>query len=873
MQPEHQHLQDSNSTLRFPVLSGNDNLTDWLEHSHLVPSKRRTRSMASHTDDSSVDESLSSLGESAWDVVDERSAASDDDDARNISRQPTPFSEVPERVLYDVGSLAGNDTSSESQGLRSRLIEFSHSRKDSSSDPPDTAKQTVPVAKRASLQQNEGIPYIKFQEQNNEGNTYHPIQDVSSVLTEFEGREKKQLVDEYRLNPKLEVAGTIRQQMRKDGLVSDGPFKVLYVGASEMKETIVSKVASALAANHGSTPRDSLHSSRVTVVPISSFIDDSSPDVVLIDSMGLDMNIEECRSAINVKGEDWQDSIELRLSNHKTIKSFWNPGEHAFTIAPDYTLPDLAVVYMPERENSAAKRTRAQARTFLSRHEVPTLVISSNLEWKPTSPVAVDYRLPHLCIESFDPESGAARILRRQPIDVNTFVSVDSAQFSRSLALLAPVLTLDQEDFSEKLLQDSSFHPSLPREKEMTSSQKPRISLQKAGYIAVFLLACVAVWAQLFAFYGQLVREPPLMDTVPEILTTSRVAVASPSTTPTMPSTLSSTATETRQVLLQEVHDQVIETLSALANGGFESNKSDTFEVQVVGDSHVILKPPTWFQQLKKAPELQFRVQRQRKRISYEFSTLFPGVYALKLPPEDAHGVLDISVWTTQKPKLNQTFQVEFGTPWLKVSGWQRAAQAMTEQVRDELVAAQTGLFKAYVHANRRVQFFFKDAVDRSNGMIKEVEKLGFGSIASTLKSTEQMVAQTKTLTLAIADRFRHGSKLTSTLLFSQRQNLARDISSYSRKMSSLFTQQAKGLTDVASKFSVFAIGQEIQAYRETHFRQTQINMLRAWWKISGAPARRRARQDLEDEDVWGDGSSKRKRVNRPLRRYVGKEM
>ncbi|KAI4155367.1 MAG: hypothetical protein LQ340_001031 [Diploschistes diacapsis] len=834
---------NNNPSLKFPVLPGNDNVDTLLEHPRLLPGQDRPCSMALHHDDSSVDESLSSMGESAWDVVDEASAASDDD-ARNISRQPTPFSENPEQVHFDGGSIAGNDTSSESQGLRSgsRMIEFSHSRKDSSSDPPDTAKQPAPGRKSLFQpssgvgQQDEGIPYIKFRESELGESSTLSTQQVSSVLTEFEGRLREKLLKEYKLDSKLELAGTVRQSMKRNGLVLDGAFKVLYVGPTEMKDAVVQKIASALAANHSYSPRGSLNSSRVTVVPISSFADDSSPDVVLIDSMGLDMNIEECKLARLVLTDGRSESIELKLTNRNTIMSSWNSQSGAYQISPDYMPPDLAAVYIPSLESASAKRSREQAQAFFSRHEIPALVVTFDTKWKKILPsMKIDPRLPHLCIESFDPESGTANVLDRRPVDINTFSNLDSAQLSRSLALLAPEPVLTPLSESDYFSRDSGSKSQVLSGNELVKTRRAKSWLERVRPFLVLLLASAAIYAQLLYYYG-----PGLTLTAPASLSKGGVIpherpVPSLSTTTNVPSPIPASACEPAltPVVVAERHDA---SLATLLQNKFEPNKTDTFQVQVVGDNHVVLRPPTWFRQLKRAPTLQFKVSRENKQLDYEFSTLFDGVYALKLLPEEAHGVLNLSVWTNRKPRLNGTFQVEFGTPWLKVSGWQKAAQAMTEQVREELVAAQTGLFRAYVHANKRVQFFFKDAVVRADTMLKEAEKFGLASLASTIKSTEQMVTQSKALSATLSQRIMNGSEKTSKVLSQQRQTLAKDISNYTHKISAMFFQQAKALTEATSGLNIVSLGEEIQNYRENHFREAQKRMLHAWWKVRGAP-------------------------------------
>ena len=842
---EESRLYDSDITLRFPVLPGDDSIESLFQHSHLLPELDEGYiAMASQNDDSSVDESLSSMGESAWDVVDEASAASDDD-VRNISRQPTPLSEQPEHIHLEAGSLAGNDTSSESQGVRppSRMFEFSHSRKDSSSDPPDTAKQILPRPKglfrrsSSASQRHETIPYIKFREDDLIQEFVTESQEVSYVLTEFEGRQRERFLDEYKINPKLGLAGTVKQSMRETGLLLDGAFKVLYVGPTEMKDAIVQKIASALAANRYTSPTDSLNSSRVTVVPISSFGDDSSPDVVLIDSTGLDMNIEECKSARSVLESDRSESIELKLKNHKTIKSSWSRSDGTYIIHPDYTLPDLAAIYVPFMETASTKRTREQTQAFLARHHVPTLPVTFDTQWKKRIPaMPFDVRLPHLCIESFDPDNGDVKVLDRRPVDVNTLSNLDSAQLNRSLALLAPSTISTPLSDSEVLSKGLPPQTYEPKSKTTAGGLETKHWLAKLGLMFGLMLASVAIYAQLLYYYGPIAdfdlslkvaesrASPPLL--------TSSISRAAPQVT-------SQVSTEAHELSLAPVivAEKSDIPLTTLLQTKFEHNKSDTFQVQVVGDSHVVLRPPTWVRQLRRAPKLHFKVKRSNKELDYEFSTLFDGVYALKLLPEEAYGVLDITIWTHRKPRVNETFQVEFSTPWLKVSGWQNAAQAMTDQIREELVAAQTGLFKAYIQANRRVQFFFKDAVIRADTLLKEVEKFGLGSLASSLKSTEQMVTQSKMLTATLSQKIMKGGEKTSNVLASQRQSLADDISSYSQRLSNLFFQQARFLSDATSGLGLVALGEEIQTYREQHFREAQKTLLRAWWKVRGAPS------------------------------------
>ena len=842
-QQEEDCLRNSNTDLQFPILHFNDHPANAFEDPRVDAAKGRANSMTSHMDDSSVDDSLSSIGDSAWDMIDEASAASDDE-ASNISRQQAPLSDRPEQVHIDTSSLAGNDTSSESQGIRSlhMVAEFSHTRKDSSSDPPDTAKQPIPQEK-ALYQSFSDFDFIKFREDNVDKSGNKHDQDVSYRLVEFQPHERERILEEHRLNSNSQIIGTVRQRMSDQSLHLQGPFKVFYVGPTEMKAPIVEKIASALAAYHSSSIGDSLDSSRVTVVPISAFADSSSPDVVLIDTMGLDMKIEECTSASVVKGEELEKAIQLKLSGQKAVKSSWNSADNSYTISRDYTLPDLAIIYLPEHESVSAKQTRLQARSFMLRHAIPVMVVSFDSEWrKPIPAMTLDLNCPHLCLESFDEETGERRILKRLPIDFTTFINIDAGQMNRNLACLT------SKSYSK---EGDTLHDAI----KVTSSPSPQILGRKRDWLAsryiswnavlLVLISCVTL-LNFVVNKGYLSTSSSVLDnTRPQ---TYHFPILSPSTSAGVPTTstsqvLSALQTPSRDNVHKKMEAQQ-EKNTALASLLFDSqfapNKSDEFHVHVIGDSHIVLQPPTWFRQLRKPPALFFKVRRQQKKLDYEFSTLFDGVYALKLPAEDAHGNLDVSVWTTRKPKINETFQVQFSTPWSKVAGWQKAAQVMTDQVREELQSAHSGLAKACQHANKRLQTFFQGAAVRADGVLREVEKVGLQSLQHTSRTTEAMINQSRQLSHTLSQRLQSHGERASSKLASQRQSLQRDLLVYTRKMSVLFSQQATSLAEAASGLNVLALGQEIQEYRENHLREAQKKILHAWWNVRGPPRRGR---------------------------------
>ena len=173
---------------------------------------------------------------------------------------------------------------------------------------------------------------------------------------------------------------------------------------------------------------------------------------------------------------------------------------------------------------------------------------------------------------------------------------------------------------------------------------------------------------------------------------------------------------------------------------------SNNFELQVVGDCHVVLKSPRSFV-AKKQPKFSVGVTRRESALSYELSKLFEGVYSLKLDREDAHGLVNVTISTTvSKTPLTQTTQVDFGTPWLKIANWKRAASAMSSKFAQDLNAAQTSLSRAYNRLCTDVLVTVDDAVKRSHVLRQEIDVLRRDSIQMSRETRSIVLSGTKQL-------------------------------------------------------------------------------------------------------------------------------
>lgn len=843
---------ETTSSLYFPTIYLDDRVASWLAHS-------LTLSMASHADDSSVEENFSSAEDTTWDIIDEASVVTSDDEDRNLSRQPTPSSDGYEADHGVKDYNESNETSDESLDVESACGGFSDGGYQGKIPSARYhALNSAPVNIDPTLARTAQAEPFKFHEAFPSDVQNFDHVEVSHVVKVFEESEREQVSHGFGLMPIPGILiGTVRQRMNNQGLRLTAPYKILYVGPQSSKDPIVRKLGAALASSPSVTKFQQRGGpSRFTIVPISSFGTGSCPDVVLVNSLGLDMSVEDCISASYVKEEAWNDTISMKLDSGKIVESTWKHSKNAFVVSKDYKLPDVAIICLPTREEILPQHTQLLARSFMARHEVPVVVISPDAEWKkPSLKMELDFRTPHFCLEARGRNSQEHRVLRRLPIDLSTFLDIDASQMNRNLACIVSSAESYTTDSAKS--RDHS-HGQIKFELPILSKLHDRLKVMHAllpqslrsspSFTIIVILTGLLLYG--IAFLSPHSATSSLRDferpskpaSTPNLGSLSLGSLESSSSSP-WPSTAASAQTSmptarysSRNIALKHTNTDLA---SFLFGSSMAPNKSDKFKVHVIGDCHIILRPPQWFTLVKRAPALLFKVTRQSKNIRYEFSTLFDGVYALKLPREDAYGILDISVWTIKRPKINETFDVDFGTPCLKVAGWKKATQVMTEQVRRELLLAQTGLSIAYEQTSAGVQAFVQDAWKMADSALKEVEKAGISSLNHTSKTTEIMITQSKKLSRAFSRQLYRHSSQTSLRLGLQHRNLRSDVAKYSRRMASLLTDHAQALMEAASGLNVVALAQEVQTYRENHFRETQKKALHVWWKVRGLPPNR----------------------------------
>ena len=861
--------QPSDIDLQYPTIPVYGTPSSWLSQSQLV-------TMTSNPDDSSFDDTSSSLGDSTYDFVDDKSAVVSDDEDRDQLTQSVSSNEDRElepRGQGDYRHHINDKKGSQPSRSRASSLSFDHddafttgSQSNSDEASPGNEHNIIKTNKNMlDRQERDRQRTIQLHESMNTAPGSIKEIEGSYTLKFFKEHEVSEMLHHFRMGkPPAQVIATIRQTVVSQRLGLNGPYRVLYVGNVSAKDSIIRKLGSALAASLGS---EVFQRSRFNIVPISSFGDATSPEVVLIDSTGLEMNVEECISASFTKMEGGNDTVSMTLSNQRLVESYWSGTEHVVT--DHWNLPDLAVFYLTESDNISAKQTRHFARKFMSRHKVPCVVISQHPLWaKPAEIIALNQKTPHLCLETQCSEFDGFRIIKRLPIDKETFLELDAVQMNRNMAYLATAR------------QSSSAPPTLIRPDSKCephgaskSSTKNRTYLtsfsyfKESGILEKLPLVEKVLTSSLLLVLGLLLyhftvnsyfalgspratnnhENPANTVTAPHFLLSQPIAAASVSSlsvSALISKPASSLVNQPSNPKIRPVPDINTDIASFLLHrDALLPNKSEEFYIKIIGDYHIVLKAPQWLTRSKRNPKIKFSVLRGDKIIKYQVSTLFDGVYALEIPREDAYGSLNVSISTMSKPRINKSFELYFGTSWFKGFGWKKTAQTVSGSMRSDLGLLR-GLTLAYNYTSTEIRSFVDGAWDKATGARKGVDKVRLASLDKTNKATDVLLLQPLDFSRNLSRQLGRKTLAASKHVAIYAEDICKDIVAYGGNTSFVFSQQALKLSQVASS----SIKSSVQGFiesRKTHLRETQKKTLKAWWKIRGLPKRQLANNPL----------------------------
>ncbi|KAL4866342.1 hypothetical protein BDV12DRAFT_173070 [Aspergillus spectabilis] len=540
----------------------------------------------------------------------------------------------------------------------------------------------------------------------------------------------------------LTIMATIQQTMTKKSIDTDKPFRVLYVGGSEFRGIILDKLGDVLVSNNSSGfESSSTESSRYHVVP-TSFGAGAVSNFAELLPIHFQLIVDECLEATSESHINRPRTINLMFKNRPACTSLWTGTEYGISSSTEWALPDMAIIFLSALDTPRAMDTQKLTRIFMERHGVPAMVISEKPLWKMSrEPIPVNHHSLHMCLESRHSSTGKTAVLKRYPIDLNTFESITPGQLNKNLASLTNIYP--RKDFKSSTDVPAASQEKLSNSvKDYTRKVLPLPYLSEDTELAFVLrLIMISILSVATITLGHLALKATAVivsSFVARLIPTSELKQTSLS--------VPSSTTSDVQVLGRQPDglSQLGHMMSgALSNQG-NPKSSMEFEIQVLGDCHLVIKPPKTSIAARKLPKFNVQVSRRGQLLQYELSRLFEGVYSLKLDRGEAYGLVNVTITADSKPPANQVVSVDLGTPWLKIANWKRAAHAITSQLARDVSTAQTGISETYGRVSTDLQVFIGDVAKRVHTLRHEASVLRRDSFPTALGTREVILSTTK---------------------------------------------------------------------------------------------------------------------------------
>jgi hypothetical protein len=548
-----------------------------------------------------------------------------------------------------------------------------------------------------AMLEEDDLNILEFQEPRIDGWPDAGQIDVKHTIRIFNEAEAQQILGTVKPNADPpQLVGTVRMSMSRTSLELDRPFRVFYVGNPSGRNDIVVKIAGALLAGvDPDSGYQDIESSRYHVLPQHYGPGAPSGGADLVPIQKTQMIVDEITSAYYTDGR--QSEIELSLKSGVHYSSRLQASKFEITSTSQSFVPDIALLYTTDDDSSVLSQTIHCANKFMLRHHIPFIVISGELSWTSCSnKLPLKLESLHICLESKASETQESRILRRLPVDFSTFDKIDSKQLNKNLACLVdPALLTTPAVIPRATPLDKSemLNPtSGDVEKNLTKSaivgQIPSYGcnsvLRQVLMVALSFVVCglcytacrtsilmassyIASHRDLVAPSVDLMPATPLFGQPPSSMALTSTPIASADVY--LPKSLATVAPEDLQSSLSLPHNEML------------VNKSDKFQVQVIGDCHMIIKAPAKLKVKKRDPSFKVSITRGTKVLgNLSLSKLFDGVYTVQLDRGDAYGLLNVTI-TMAKAEITEVHEVDFGTPWLKAAGWKKAASRAQEDI------------------------------------------------------------------------------------------------------------------------------------------------------------------------------------------------
>ncbi|KAI8240054.1 hypothetical protein K4K55_001161 [Colletotrichum sp. SAR 10_96] len=606
-------LSSSELTLRFPRPQGNRHLASWISSSEpdiMNPSDA--------TDDDH-------LAESSFEFINtDDDLESQDDRGTEVETEAESLSSFDYARPDDVHSLDGIERTDDTA---------SHSDMDSDNE-DDAAEDrsrasSIQYAEQSLMNPSSRVPTPPLERQS-----------ISSAPNTENITHNH--VTHYFQEPNPLCSVSVIQVMAQSYLLNKGPLRILYQGDPSAKNDITDKLTSALAASP--SPQED--------VITGNTCDPSSKD----------LQVKTCTAAMETVYQGEQ-VYSITVDNNRTFHSEFASG--GAVITPHWTVPHLAVFFVTENDDEAVRQARAVTWGFVQRHAIPHVFISSTelFEEQPTEDWSdkINQHGPHRCVEFSDRDITPVRL----PIDLKSFKEIDARQMNRNLAYLTGLYkTVDERQTGACSELYAQSLKQLRRARQYVVSKSEDLDLWSvAQYSGLSVILITALLLGNWHLSGS-------SATVPAVSTSAvPTPVVSPTPVSVSTSTITINLTSTTTIRVPQAKTSQGSTAIApfaeladfFADKFPESPKNYVCSADKHSRNEILVKIPSGTKTSWLAKDsIRIDVLKGERSVKTKFSSTDEGII-IEIPRKEAYGVVTVAVNTTRKPKVNETFFVDFG--------------------------------------------------------------------------------------------------------------------------------------------------------------------------------------------------------------------
>lgn len=662
--PRSTPLSFSEPTLRFPRPSGNHQLANWVSSSQPDIMSPSTQPLEE-----------SSLTESTYEFINTDDESQDGLATESLRSSDYGRAEDVQSVAGTERSGSGFDTESESEEeadaapsapARHQSSSISYAEKSLKSpsgravpgysETDENTPHASPLAQSIEFQEAKGPMHLK------QVSVKHTIRD-------FHGEEATTLGKSLNLNemPQRLIA-TIRQTMAQQCLSTTKPLRIMYVGSMAARHDIIYKISSALTASATADRSGNAFDDVYNVVPVSALGSTKVPEVELMRTSRYQIKVEHCTSAREIIYEGSQFPGEtvysITIDNDRTYESAFRPS--GSVIEPAHVKAHIGIFYVAENDDEDAVRTREAAWAFMKRHSIPAIFVSNSQVFDQSASRwsrYIDQHAVHLCLESSDRTVAPTRL----PIDLTSFLNIDARQMNRNFAYLTGL-------YSQAAANNECGSDWAVYLKKLTRTACERLVEEYENMDIYAVLRMVMLWIALGGIvYGAQLYTGNLEDSIAPTVAPAAVPsdtkfnLAVPQSTIVIDLTPpTSTAVEIPRVHAAASTSTVSSFSNLLPDIIPESQKSLVCSAQVFGRNEILVKIPmstktTWLAK----DSITIDVLRDGEVVKTKFSSIDEGLL-IEVPKSEAHGVITVLVVTSRRPKVNETFEVDFGKTYVE---------------------------------------------------------------------------------------------------------------------------------------------------------------------------------------------------------------